>query len=72
MKFTVSLSTPLVFMAYTGCALTAGWAIGAQWGHTITAFWMWFAAVIFLYVHDVAFAVLVAMAITKAKSSDRT
>ncbi len=69
MKFTVSLSNPFTVTAYTGCALTIGWAIGAHWGHAITAVWMLFAAVIFLYLHDVVFAVLVAMAIAKTCSS---
>ena len=71
MKFTVSLSNPFTVTAYTGCALTIGWAIGAHWGHAITAIWMLFAAVVFLYLHDVVFAVLVAMAIAKTCSSGR-
>jgi hypothetical protein len=72
MKFTVSLSNPFAVTAYTGCCLTIGWAIGAHWGHAITAVWMLFAAVVFLYLHDVVFAVLVAMAIARGTSSNRS
>lgn len=72
MKFTLSLSNPFAVTAYTGCALTIGWAIGVHWGHTLPAVWMLFAAVVFLYMHDVVFAVLVAMAIARATTSNRT
>lgn len=72
MKFTVSLSSPFLVTAYTGCTLAIGWAIGTHWGHTTTAVWMLFSAVVFLYLHDVVFAVLVAMAIARATSSNRT
>ena len=72
MKFTVSLSNPFAVTAYTGCALTIGWAIGAHWDHAITSVWMLFAAVVFLYLHDVVFALLVAMAIARATSSNQS
>jgi hypothetical protein len=36
------------------------------------AVWMLFAAVIFLYLHDVVIAIVLAMAIAKASSSNRT
>jgi hypothetical protein len=72
MKFTVSFANPFTVTAYTATALAIGWAIGAHWGHTATAVWMLFAAAILLYLHDVVIAVVLAMAIARASSSDRT
>lgn len=72
MKFSVSLSNPFAVTAYTGCALSVGWAIGIHWSHSTTAISMLFVAVFFLYLHDVVFAVLVAMAIARATSSNQT
>ncbi len=72
MKVTVSFANPFTVTAYTGTALAIGWTIGAHWGHTTTAVWMSLIAAIFLYLHDVAIALLVAVAIARASSSSRT
>jgi hypothetical protein len=40
--------------AYISAALAVGWAVGAYWGHTTTAFWMVIAAAVLFYLHDVA------------------
>lgn len=71
MKTTVSFANPFTMTAWTGAILAVGWAIGARWGHTITAAWMLFLAAILLYLHDVVIALMLAMAVTKASSSNR-
>lgn len=72
MQFTVSFANPFIMTAYTGAALAIGWAVGAHWGHTMTAVWMMIAAAILLYLHDVAIGIVLAMAIAKASFSNRT
>ena len=72
MNFKLSFSNPIAAAAFTGSALVIGWAIGAHWGRTTNAVWMLFIAGIFLYLHDMAIAVLLAMSIAKAMSSSRT
>lgn len=71
MEFTVHFANPFIMTAYTA-ALTVGWAIGAHWSHTTSAIWMMIAAAILLYLHDVAIGIVLAMAIAKAASSNRT
>lgn len=71
MNFTVSFANPFMMTAYTGAALAIGCAIGAHWGHSMTAVWMMIAAAILLYLHDVAIGIVLAMAVAKASSSKR-
>ena len=70
MQFTLSFANPFLMTAYTRAALAIGWAIGAHWGHTATAFWMVIAAAVLFYLHDVAIGLVLAMAIARAWSSD--
>lgn len=72
MQFTVSFANPFMMTAYTGAALAIGWAIGAHWGHTMTAVWMMIVAAVLMYLHDVAIGIVLAMAIARATSSSRS
>ncbi len=71
MNFTVSFANPFMMTAYTGAALAIGWAIGAHWGHSMTAVWMMIAAAILFYLHDVAIGLVLAMAFARASRSGR-
>lgn len=71
MNFTVSFANPFMMTAYTGAALAIGWAIGAHWGHNMTAVWMMIAAAILLYLHDVAIGIVLAMAVARASRPGR-
>jgi hypothetical protein len=62
------LTNPFIVTAYTPCALALGWAIGAEWGHTVITAWMLFFAAVLLLLHDMA--MLLAMAIAKSSSSN--
>jgi hypothetical protein len=71
MNFTVSFANPFTLTAYTGTALAIGWAIGAHWGNALTALWALITAAVLFYLHDVAIAIVFAMAVAKASSSNR-
>ncbi len=60
MKVTISFTNPFLVMLYTASILMIGWAIGAYWGHTLTAGWMLLFATTFLLLHDAAIALLLA------------
>ena len=68
MRVTVSFGNPFAALVYTVTLLMIGWAIGAHWGHTISSAWMVFFATIFLLLHDVAIAILFAIAASKIAS----
>lgn len=70
MQITVRFGNPFLVMVYTASLLMIGWAIGAHWGHTVTAGWMVFLATICLLLHDAAIAILLAIAATKVVTSD--
>jgi len=72
MNVTVRLANPFLVTIYTVTLLMIGFAIGAHYGHTLTAGWMLFFATIFLLLHDVAIAVVLAIAATKVASSGRS
>ncbi|MCL2658976.1 MAG: hypothetical protein FWD64_00460 [Acidobacteriaceae bacterium] len=55
----------LLLASYTVATLLTGWAVGARWGHTLTAGWALFFATIFLTVHDIVFATLLLIAASK-------
>lgn len=69
MRVTVSFANPFLVTIYTVTLLMIGFAIGAHWGHTLTAGWMLLLATVFLLIHDCAIAVLLAIAATKVASS---
>lgn len=69
MKVTIRFGNPLLVTIYTVVMLMIGWAIGAHWGHTLTAGWMLFCATILLVLHDATIAILSAIAAAKIASS---
>ena len=71
MKVTISFGNPFAVVVYTLALLMIGGAIGAHWGHTISAAWMIFFVTILLLLHDAAIAILLAMAAIKAASVNR-
>ena len=71
MKVTVSFANPFLVAIYTVSLLLIGFAIGSYYGHTLAAGWTLLIATILLLAHDVAIAVLLAMAAARVASSDR-
>lgn len=71
MKVTISFGNPFTVTVYTVVLLMIGWAIGAHWGHTLSAAWMIFFATVLMLLHDAAIAILLVMAAIKAASLDR-
>ena len=71
MKVTVSFGNPFTVTVYTAVLLIIGWAIGAHWGHTLSAAWMVFFVTILLLLHDAAIAILLAIAAIKVASSGK-
>jgi hypothetical protein len=69
MKVTIRFGNPFLVTIYTVAMLMIGWAIGAHWGHTLTAGRMLFFATILLVMHDVTIAILSAIAATQIASS---
>lgn len=71
MKVTITFANPFLVIIYTVAMLMIGWAIGAHWGHTLTAGWLLFVATIFLFLHDACIAILLAMAATRVVASGK-
>jgi hypothetical protein len=75
MNVTVRFSDPIFLSIFSAALLLIGWAIGARWGHTATAGYALFWAIVALLVHDVAMAVLAGISGYKAamlvKNKDR-
>jgi hypothetical protein len=66
MNVTVRFSNPLYFSIFSAALLLIGWSIGARWGHSATAAYAFFSAIIMLLVHDIAMAVLAGISGYKA------
>jgi hypothetical protein len=58
MNMTVRFSNPFYLATFSAVLLLIGWAIGARWGHSATAGFVLFLAIVALLVHDVAMAAL--------------
>jgi hypothetical protein len=58
MNVTVRFSNPFYLSIFSAVLLLIGWAIGARWGHSATAGYALFWAIVALLFHDVAMAVL--------------
>jgi hypothetical protein len=58
MNVTVRFSNPFYLSIFSAVLLLTGWAIGARWGHSATAGYALFWAIVALLAHDVAMAVL--------------
>jgi hypothetical protein len=58
MNLTIRFSNPFYLVTFSSALLLIGWAIGARWGHSATAGYALFWAIVALLVHDVAMAVL--------------
>lgn len=58
MNVTVRFSNPFYLSIFSAVLLLIGWAIGARWGHSASAGYALFWAIVALLVHDVAMAVL--------------
>ena len=58
MNVTIRFSNPFYLSIFSAVLLLIGWAIGARWGHSATAGYALFWAIVSLLVHDVAMAVL--------------
>jgi hypothetical protein len=58
MNVTVRFSNPFFLSIFSAVLLFIGWAVGARWGHSATAGYALFWAIVALLVHDVAMAVL--------------
>ncbi len=58
MNVTVRFSNPFYLSIFSAVLLLIGWAIGTRWGHSATAGYALFWAIVALLVHDVAMAVL--------------
>jgi hypothetical protein len=58
MNVTVRFSNPVYLSIFSTALLLIGWAIGARWGHSATAGYAFFWAILVLIVHDIAMAVL--------------
>jgi hypothetical protein len=58
MNLTVRFSNPFCLAIFSAALLLFGWFIGARWGHSETAAFALFWAVITLLIHDAAMAVL--------------
>jgi hypothetical protein len=57
MNVTIRFSNPFYLSIFSAVLLLIGWAIGARWGHSATAGYALFWAIVALLVHDVAMAV---------------
>ncbi|WP_348270065.1 hypothetical protein P8936_06450 [Edaphobacter paludis] len=58
MNITIRFSNPFYLVTFSAALLLIGWAIGAQWGHSATAGYALFWAIVALLVHDAAMAIL--------------
>jgi hypothetical protein len=58
MNVTVRFSNPVYLSIFSAALLLIGWAIGAKWGHSATAGYAFFWAIVALLVHDIAMAVV--------------
>ena len=71
LKVSVSFANPFPIAIYTVSLLLIGFAIGSHYGHSLAAGWMLLIATILLLVHDVAIAILLAIAAAKVVSFGR-
>ncbi len=62
MNLTVRFSNPFYLTIFSAVLLTIGWAIGARFGHSATAGYALFWAIIALLVHDVVMTAAAALA----------
>jgi Bacterial RNA polymerase, alpha chain C terminal domain len=69
MKVTVSFANPFLVMLYSASMLAIGWAVGSNWGGTVTAAWMLFVATVFFSLHDACLVILLTVAVSRIKSS---
>jgi hypothetical protein len=58
MTVTIRFGNPFYFVTFSAALLLIGWFIGARWGHTATAGYALFSAIVALFVHDGAMAIL--------------
>jgi hypothetical protein len=58
MNLTIRFSNPFYLVTFSAALLFTGWAIGARFGHSATAGYALFWAIVALLVHDRAMAVL--------------
>jgi len=58
MNLTFRFSHPLYLATFAAVLLLAGWAIGAQWGHSASAGYALFWTIVALLIHDFAIAAL--------------
>lgn len=58
MNLTIRFSNPFYIALFSAALLLIGWSIGARWGHSATALWALFFAVVLLLVHDIAMALV--------------
>lgn len=58
MSLTIRFSNPFYLVTFSAVLLLIGWAVGAQWGHSASAGYAIFWAIVVLLVHDMAMAVL--------------
>jgi hypothetical protein len=56
MNVTIRFANPFYLSIFSGALLLIGWAIGARWGHSATAGYALFWAIVALLVHDAAMA----------------
>ena len=54
MNVTVKFSNPFYLSIFSAALLVIGWAIGARFGHSATAGYALFWAIVALIIHDVA------------------
>lgn len=58
MNVTIRFSNPVYLTIFSSALILIGWAIGARWGHSATAGYVFFGAIVAVLVHDFAMAVL--------------
>jgi hypothetical protein len=58
MNVTVRFSNPFYLSIFSAVLLLIGWAIGARWGHSATAGYAVFCAIVAMLVHDVAMTIV--------------
>jgi hypothetical protein len=66
MNVTVRFANLFYLSLFCAVLLLTGWAIGARWGHSATAGYALFWAMVALVVHDIAIAVLAGISGYKA------
>jgi TRAP-type mannitol/chloroaromatic compound transport system permease small subunit len=58
MNVTIRFSNPFCLVTFSAAMFLIGWAIGARWGHSATAGYALFWAIVALLVHDAAMVIL--------------